>query len=310
MSIVSSIPFDFYVVSSSPANKSTDVNLDVVIEVKFNFAVELITAKESVFILDEESNKVEVDITVTNDTVYVRPVEKLLPGTTYRLIVQGLDGDFTFTDRVVKSVFNVPLAKTYVLVFTTVNIDLQPPVITKPQNFSYVSGTVEIEWTKIDNATGYEIEISTTNDFSRIVYPYSQTVLTDTKVVPDYQFEEGKLYYCRVRSVNGTVVSKWSEYVEFIYQTQHETVKDNVQAQPATNISMLYPDTTEFVSLKTKTLCFVVDGIVEDTNDVNITIQGKNVYSDREQSHKNVQFDLELQPDYTENRTYIFVHLK
>ncbi len=92
--------------------------------------------------------------------------------------------------------------------FTTEN--LPGPVLVSPSNgASGVSLTPTLSWNQVNNATSYELQVSSNSSFSSTII--SQTNLTSTSYnVGENLLNPQTLYYWRVRYRNGNEISNWS----------------------------------------------------------------------------------------------------
>ncbi|MEK2688296.1 FecR domain-containing protein [Bdellovibrio sp. GT3] len=113
-----------------------------------------------------------------------------------------------------------------------INVDDMRPILTVPQlmepfnNMSIFLQTQQepfiwLEWKKVAGATGYTVEVSNTEDFSRILY--TSTMPTNRFLIKS-KIPLGKIYW-RVRAeAQGDSPSQWADKREFtVYHQKNET---------------------------------------------------------------------------------------
>lgn len=88
---------------------------------------------------------------------------------------------------------------------------LPAPVPVYPANSTLVQNRPTFEWTPVDGAISYEIDISGSNSFYHILW---HTETRETRVSPAFDFKDG-IYYWRVRAKNESQVSPYSEVSVF-----------------------------------------------------------------------------------------------
>ena len=104
----------------------------------------------------------------------------------------GETDDITFTVTLISGVFDAPTPAS-------------------PANGETdVLPTQPISWNAIDNALGYDFQLSTESDFSSTVLSVSDT--EDTRVVITEPLQGDVTYYWRVRTLNDCGGGEWSEY--------------------------------------------------------------------------------------------------
>lgn len=93
---------------------------------------------------------------------------------------------------------------------------LQKPNLVSPlNNSSGLSLSVELVWLPIQNATSYNLQVSTKSDFSSIVYTYSNIIMPSRRIS---SLNYNTKYYWRVNATNGNNTSDWSEVWSFTTQ--------------------------------------------------------------------------------------------
>lgn len=92
-----------------------------------------------------------------------------------------------------------------------VTMKLAPPEM---EDFDYLEETIEIEWTKVDGAETYELQLGLDPEFITTVENYD---IVDVGNITTYEmYAENSItkYYVRVRARNGRNISQWSNIME------------------------------------------------------------------------------------------------
>lgn len=98
-------------------------------------------------------------------------------------------------------------------------VKLETPVLKMTNNtYTNSSRTMRFEWTKIENATGYEIQRATKEDFSDAVTTknekgYNSITYRINSGTGIYYYPAHKTYYVRVRAVGNETNSDWSNVI-------------------------------------------------------------------------------------------------
>lgn len=98
--------------------------------------------------------------------------------------------------------------------FTTAS-DLVPPDLLSPSDRAFnISVIAEFDWSDVNAADSYRIQISTNSSFTGLVIDQSDISLST------YQITSGMLnfdtyYYWRIKAVKGSASSNWTEYRQF-----------------------------------------------------------------------------------------------
>jgi hypothetical protein len=98
--------------------------------------------------------------------------------------------------------------------FTTVEATLSPPTLLSPANNSTnISLTPTLDWTDVSNATGYQLQVSTSSSFTSYVVNVSTTISGYT--IPSGILQGYTKYYWRVASKNGGGTGSYSSAWNF-----------------------------------------------------------------------------------------------
>ncbi|MEJ5244805.1 MAG: T9SS type A sorting domain-containing protein [Bacteroidota bacterium] len=120
--------------------------------------------------------------------------------------------------------------------FTTIQQPLTAVVLSAPANgANNVTLTPTLEWQSVATATGYEVQVSTSNTFTTTVYSGTTTNLTQALSGLSYN----TTYYWRVRALRGTEQGPWSAVWSFTTELPNLTsVILTSPANNATNVSI------------------------------------------------------------------------
>ncbi|MCH6236486.1 LamG-like jellyroll fold domain-containing protein [Cognataquiflexum rubidum] len=131
------------------------------------------------------------------------------------LIVDGLEANKTYFWRVRTSNPSGSGPYSDIRSFSTVNgnINLSPPPLLLPQKASNFQNTgIGFSWGSVTNADAYHLQVSTSPDFATVTFQ-NQTIANTTFNLST--LTSGNAYYWRVRAIDGTVLSAWSEIWNF-----------------------------------------------------------------------------------------------
>lgn len=93
------------------------------------------------------------------------------------------------------------------------DVNLNQPTLSAPSNAALnLSKNLNLSWNPVQNATGYDIQISENNTFSTLVFEQMITTGTSTAATG---LSDAKTYFWRVRAKSGSVNSNWSEVWNF-----------------------------------------------------------------------------------------------
>ena len=88
---------------------------------------------------------------------------------------------------------------------------LDSPVLSEPPDVDIVVPlTAELQWDAVPGALKYEVQISTTSDFSALVNPNPLSVTNTIYQIPTGLLNSFTVYYWRVRAMNLSSVSEYS----------------------------------------------------------------------------------------------------
>lgn len=272
------------VLSTTPANGSTEVPTSMLISVRFSVDLDANSIAGNFRLLDADGLAVEGDIRYLDRVITFRPRQPLAPGALYRIV---LVGDEEPEDAVVtglRSVLGVPMLGSKEYSFTTAGMPTLPaPVFTWPKDGSSLSQAADFffEWKPVDGAKAYHLEISRSNRFDPVVYPpETQPHTTSTRVVPG-EYGDG-LFYARVRAIGADdqpspwspILSVFLDRAEVATAVPEDTApvdpvdggipRDNYGLQAA--VSETYP-TADWgnVALNLRCIRFVIEGLPAGT---------------------------------------------
>jgi len=97
--------------------------------------------------------------------------------------------------------------------FTTLAPAATPTLLSPTNSTNNVSLTPAFDWNDAANATGYELQVSTTNTFASTII--SQTALTASNYTTSTALANSTVYYWRVRAKNALGNSAWSTVWSF-----------------------------------------------------------------------------------------------
>jgi hypothetical protein len=97
--------------------------------------------------------------------------------------------------------------------FTTLAPAATPTLLSPANATSNISLTPAFDWNDAANATGYELQVSTTNTFASTII--SQTALTASNYTTSTALANSTVYYWRVRAKNALGNSAWSTVWSF-----------------------------------------------------------------------------------------------
>jgi hypothetical protein len=146
---------------------------------------------------------------------------RVTDGVSTSVFIPNLDANTKFYWRV-RSRNKVGLAPwSEVFTFETGSERSSTPVLISPSdNQTMVSINPALEWTEAENADSYQIQVATDSDFETIMDDISDVSGTTTNLS---DLEYFTYYYWRVRGVNPTVNSLWSEPSRFRTTAQEIT---------------------------------------------------------------------------------------
>lgn len=81
-------------------------------------------------------------------------------------------------------------------------------------DFDYLEETIELEWTKVEGAETYELQVGLDPEFINLVENYELMDVGNTTIFEMYAINAERHYYVRVRARNGRNISQWSNIME------------------------------------------------------------------------------------------------
>ena len=183
----------------------------------------------------------------TDNTFATTVVNQSVTGTTYN--VSGLNYNATYYWRVKATDGTNESDWSVVWSFTTMMQPLTAVVLSAPADgANNVTLTPTLEWQSVATATGYEVQVSTSNTFTTTVYSGTTTNLTQALSGLNYN----TTYYWRVRALRGSEEGPWSAVWSFTTMMQPLTaVSLYMPLDGATNVSLT--PTLEWQSVATAT---------------------------------------------------------
>lgn len=208
-----------------PKNNQTNVKITDSIRVIFDTDLDSRYIENNVSLLDtsgEELVQVEGRVVYRKKTITFIPHKPLKKGRTY---VFSLVGDKDLNDNKIegiRSIIGEPFAGSYSILFTTeLGEILPPPEIISPVHATIIRQKPVFSWIPIENAKGYEIQISKTNTFNTKVFPMNdeEFICYGNTLEPNIEFDDG-IYYWRIRTVTQDGEhGAWSQIYQFNLST-------------------------------------------------------------------------------------------
>lgn len=93
----------------------------------------------------------------------------------------------------------------------SVTMKLPPPEL---EDFDFLEETIELEWSKVEGATSYELQIGLDPEFVTTAENYDKIDVGNTTVFEMYAIESVPVFYVRVRAKDGRNISQWSNILE------------------------------------------------------------------------------------------------
>lgn len=177
------------IISYTPDDGDTLVDLNQIIEVEFTDDIDSKTINSSSFMVYEDNVSIHgiTSYLARRKTATFKPDDKFKPDTEYRVVLSNR----------IKSITGDNLQGDLIFRFKTkeAEYELNKPVLLYPADKEKVNNSV-IKWSNIDLAESYSVEISDRPDFNNIVF--STIVIEDNKVIANIDTE--KEYYVRVKA--------------------------------------------------------------------------------------------------------------
>lgn len=206
-----------YITMTYPEHNTINIKTDITIEVMFNRDVNQMTIPGNFNLYKKVG---EEYIPVAGDMEYQQKkltfVPKFLePNTEYQYRILSDMADVFGNTIGINESFN----------FVTKNeIRLEKVVIVSPNDNIVYFSVPSIDWTSMDGATNYEIEISTSTDFSTLIWNTTASN-ADIDIIPIIAYSINP-YFVRIRYTKDLQVSPWSNTVKFFY---HEQIQQPIQ---------------------------------------------------------------------------------
>lgn len=257
------------IISHTPTNDELGVEVDATIEVDFSIDIDEDTLNENTFLVVADNDKyISGKLTYQNQTAYFSPDEPLIYATTYTVTLKGsLNEDAD----VIRDVVGQPLPEDYTFDFTTTeHAPLLTPTILNP-NHQTIVNQVEIDWTEIEDASNYDVEICADKRFENIVYA---TNATSPPISPQ-GLELDKEYFVRVRACAQEIAdSDWSDTVSFYYEQEEiEIIPEEKKYIEVVNVDTLQVS-TEIGAIEFK----IYDQLTtSDLDNINISLIGNSI---------------------------------
>ncbi len=298
------------VTTVSPSNYSTKVSVTTSIKITFDIDLDGRYIDDFIYLLDGLGERVDGRIVYRKKVITFTPKEPLSMGTTYKLCIIG-DSDLTDDQEAgIRSILGDSMEGNVFIQFTTESDETTvPPVMISPLSQSVIREHPVFEWEPVDGMKGYQLQISTSNQFTTLIYPSADEeveLIQDVSIEPSIELEEGN-YYFRIRSVREDgVTSQWSRTFQFHYTTSENGKIAEGDEDPFDTtddelfgVSMELELVDEFpkdhaidIPLNVKTIFFRVIGDIdlELIDSESFTITGKHISDDwEEESHGELQ---------------------
>lgn len=208
-----------------PGHMSENVACDSEIQVLFFKDIDASSITEDKVILFSlrEEKSVPIRYRYSNQSLYIKPLRSLDSNAHYQVqIIGGANG--------ILDIVGGAMAESYSFEFyTSSESRIDAPIITYPVNQENVSKDFHIKWTSVQDAYGYEVQVSKRNNFDVLKWPLKEGLVYETNVDPHIHMDKGA-YYVRVRAVSESgLKSDYSEVVQFFYsgnqKMSYETIK-------------------------------------------------------------------------------------
>ena len=172
-------------------------------EVLFSWEAAITATSYRLQITDLDSNTIVFDEASIEATSKTLPIENLSPDRNYSWKVIASDGESNLDSSTVRN-------------FTTAAVPIpDSPTLLSPSNSAVdISLTTSLDWTDVDGALTYHLQIATDSNFNTTVVDESGLVLS-TYTVSNGVLSNSIAYYWRVSSVNGSGESSWSTVRNF-----------------------------------------------------------------------------------------------
>lgn len=215
---------------SSPAAGATEVPVDGEVRILFTFDMVPDTINTSnILILDESTEKVPATLSYSNRTAFLKPIENLMIGHRYQVLIKGGTNG-------IKSVLDDTLSTDYIFSFETSKATPVGQVqLVFPADRSVVRASANFSWEAVPGADAYEFEISTESKFGSVSF---STNVVETSIVPNFTFEHDTNYFWRVMAFNAEDNGLWSDVWQFRYTALSAEEEDEQGNIPGEEIAV------------------------------------------------------------------------
>lgn len=261
------------IIGHTPGNLETDVALDSQIRIEFSGDINPDSIHINTFMVIQGGQPVLGDYEYnakTKEAIF-KPKENLKPGRKYQVILVGDQNSKDFT-KTILNVLDNPLENNYTFSFTTTEeTELDPPEIISPIHQS-ITDNLYFEWTEVEEAISYEIQISDHKLFETVVY--HNIVYSTSLEVNDLELD--KEYFVRIRAIADKKTSDWSKLHSFYYEISDLTDFAPKIPEEQIEVKLLYPQTILNVDTRLTEIIFEVNQEVEE-EDIEVILEGVSV---------------------------------
>lgn len=237
------------------------------------------------------------DITYKNRIATITFEHPLDPKTSYVGHIQG-SSDPNTKDGIL-SILGQPLVGYYSWRFrTSGKVGLDAPILISPPSATLIRRRPTFRWEPVDGATSYEIEVSGSSNFFRVLW---NTETPETQATPAFDFEDGS-YYWRVRAKDEDRVSPYSQIA--VFTLEQEVPVEEPWGDSPDSANPHHPDSTpairilepssELAPLNTNMILVRVDVPPHLIDPSTIILTGRAVFDDPSiESHGQVPIQIE-----------------
>lgn len=266
----------FRVLSTYPQHDSKNVPLLTVIQIMFNTDVDVNTIGNGITVIaQDEDIPVKGSLSYdSNRTVSFKPTIPFKPDRIYNVLVKGS----------IKNILGVECRSHNFVFRTKTEAELYIPSLLFPSEGSMIKSAPSFKWQGVENAVGYEIEASISEDFATKAWNsiVNSVDSEELSITPDKAFRENTIYFWRVRAFAEKKDSPeleyqygaWSAPYRFIISDDKSSVianEDEPYIDPAEQEEQqLVIETKTFpekgfsnVSTNLKTISIHFDGIID-----------------------------------------------
>lgn len=285
------------VLNTSPANNAIEVATNTTITVDFNIDLDSqYVTEEFVYLTDDTGVRVKGLLQYRRKKILFTPEIELEPKKVYKFYLIGDSTPMDGKPHGLRNIIGDPMLGNFVVTFTTEAKKVVPtPVLLSPADLTIVRTNPVFEWKPVDGISRYQIRISLSNTFDKLVFPEDpKHVIYDTKIEPNEKWMFG-IYYWSVRAVDeNDRVSEWSPTYQFHLT---DVTEGKIAEEDAAPIEVMYEEAFDYtlelvqvhpsdgslrVDPKTKSFYFRVIGEIDISSiDVNFfEMRGTHVTED------------------------------